>query len=176
MPYTDNKHRVKAHAILAFIESLGFTATDRIILENKIYTASFVEAHRRNVICHWDNPLYSDIYNMILRTVVSNLHPASPIKNHMLLERIGKGEWSLADIPSMNDIEIYPENWQTLIERQQIREQKLLEGDKAMATDRFKCSRCHKKECTYYEMQTRSADEPMTIFITCLNCGKRWRQ
>jgi transcription elongation factor S-II len=55
-------------------------------------------------------------------------------------------------------------------------EQKLLEGNKGSATDRFKCNRCGKRECTYYEMQTRSADEPMTIFVNCLNCGKRWRQ
>lgn len=28
----------------------------------------------------------------------------------------------------------------------------------------------------YYELQTRSADEPMTCFITCLDCGFKWKQ
>lgn len=39
----------------------------------------------------------------------------------------------------------------------------------------FVCRRCKSKKTTYYEMQTRSADEPMTIFVTCLNCENRWR-
>ena len=43
-------------------------------------------------------------------------------------------------------------------------------------TDQFKCGRCKSRKCIYYELQTRSADEGMTIFITCLNCGNRWRQ
>ncbi|UOH81862.1 transcription elongation factor S-II [Cryptococcus neoformans] len=30
-------------------------------------------------------------------------------------------------------------------------------------TDAFKCGRCHQRKCTYYQMQTRSADEPMTV-------------
>lgn len=30
-------------------------------------------------------------------------------------------------------------------------------------TDAFKCSRCQQRKCTYYQMQTRSADEPMTV-------------
>ena len=55
-------------------------------------------------------------------------------------------------------------------------EKRQLEGNKSMATDQFLCTRCFKRECTYYEMQTRSADEPMTIFINCLNCGQNWRQ
>ena len=39
----------------------------------------------------------------------------------------------------------------------------------------FKCGRCKSKKTTYYQMQTRSADEPMTTFVTCLECEKRWK-
>ena len=43
-------------------------------------------------------------------------------------------------------------------------------------TDRYKCRKCGSRKCSYYEVQTRSADEPMTQFITCLKCNTRWRQ
>lgn len=39
----------------------------------------------------------------------------------------------------------------------------------------FKCPKCKYKKTTYYSVQTRSADEPMTNFITCLNCSHRWK-
>ena len=56
------------------------------------------------------------------------------------------------------------------------REDIVLEVVKSVATDAFRCGRCCKRECTYYEMKTCSADKPMTQFIRCLNCGKQWRQ
>tara|TARA_X000001036_G_C20582166_1_gene767205 strand:+ start:258 stop:911 length:654 start_codon:yes stop_codon:yes gene_type:complete len=37
------------------------------------------------------------------------------------------------------------------------------------------CGKCGMRKTSSYEMQTRSADEPMTIFATCLCCGNRWR-
>lgn len=40
----------------------------------------------------------------------------------------------------------------------------------------LKCGRCKKSNCTYHEMQTRSADEPMTVFVMCNECGNRWKQ
>jgi len=43
------------------------------------------------------------------------------------------------------------------------------------SSDMFKCGKCKKSECTFYQKQTRSADEPMTVFITCKNCGHEWR-
>ena len=39
----------------------------------------------------------------------------------------------------------------------------------------YKCRKCGGDKTTQFEMQTRSADEPMTIFITCVECGNRWR-
>jgi transcription elongation factor S-II len=43
-------------------------------------------------------------------------------------------------------------------------------------TDLFTCGRCKKSRTTYKQLQTRSADEPMTSFIKCLECGHRWKQ
>ncbi|GMT16473.1 hypothetical protein PFISCL1PPCAC_7770, partial [Pristionchus fissidentatus] len=42
-------------------------------------------------------------------------------------------------------------------------------------SDMFKCGKCNKKNCTYTQLQTRSADEPMTTFVFCLECGNRWK-
>lgn len=39
----------------------------------------------------------------------------------------------------------------------------------------FKCGKCKSLKTTYYQMQTRSADEPMTTYVTCKNCGIRWK-
>jgi transcription elongation factor S-II len=39
----------------------------------------------------------------------------------------------------------------------------------------FKCHKCRSSKCTFYALQTRSSDEPMTLFVTCLNCGNNWK-
>ncbi|EDO05373.1 Transcription factor S-II (TFIIS) central domain family protein [Babesia bovis T2Bo] len=39
----------------------------------------------------------------------------------------------------------------------------------------FKCLKCHSMETVYYQLQTRSSDEPMTTFVTCLECNNRWK-
>lgn len=50
-----------------------------------------------------------------------------------------------------------------------------LGGPPKASTDKFKCGRCGKNQTTYYQMQTRSADEPMTTYVTCVNCDNRWK-
>lgn len=173
-----NKTSLRTNVIelLGFLTTIGFKKEDAQVLEESIYGATYVEAERRNVVKHWDNPLFINLYQTNVRTICAQLHPCSPIKNPRLIERIQLGDITLQQIPYMTPQEMFPENWKELADRQAIREQKILEGNKGMATDRYKCGRCGKRECSYYEMQTRSADEPMTIFISCLNCGKRWRQ
>ncbi|CAO3598657.1 unnamed protein product [Absidia cylindrospora] len=48
-------------------------------------------------------------------------------------------------------------------------------GTAQAETDMFVCGKCKKRKCTYFQMQTRSADEPMTTFVTCINCNNRWK-
>jgi transcription elongation factor S-II len=54
--------------------------------------------------------------------------------------------------------------------------------DKAMVaqeersiSSQLRCGKCGQKKVSYTQAQTRSADEPMTTFCTCMNCGNRWK-
>lgn len=35
---------------------------------------------------------------------------------------------------------------------------------------------CSGYEAAFYQVQIRSADEPMTTFLKCMTCGARWRE
>ncbi|KAL8118890.1 hypothetical protein AgCh_016400 [Apium graveolens] len=65
------------------------------------------------------------------------------------------------------------------LQNKQIKDKALFECERGKqpeaTTNSFKCGRCGKRKCTYYQLQTRSADEPMTTFVTCVNCNKRWK-
>jgi transcription elongation factor S-II len=45
----------------------------------------------------------------------------------------------------------------------------------AATTDQFQCGKCKQRKTTFFQLQTRSADEPMTTFVTCVVCNNRWK-
>lgn len=145
-------------------------------LERCVYNATIRQAIQRHVGRTWSHKPFGELYRMVAKTIAANFHPSSYVKNMELFERWRAGQTTFEDICGMDSYQMFEARWRDNFVAQQAQEKRQLEGNRAMATDRFTCTRCWKKECTYYEMQTRSADEPMTIFITCLNCGKHWRQ
>mmetsp|Transcript_13537 Transcript_13537/g.29114 ORF Transcript_13537/g.29114 Transcript_13537/m.29114 type:complete len:110 (-) Transcript_13537:1914-2243(-) len=46
---------------------------------------------------------------------------------------------------------------------------------KDVPTTEAACSNCGHREAYFQQLQTRSADEPMTIFYKCAKCGEQWR-
>jgi DNA-directed RNA polymerase subunit M/transcription elongation factor TFIIS len=145
-------------------------------LESSIYKYCIHNAKKKNIVPDWQNEQFLNFYIRKIRHISINLHPNTYIENKNLYQRYRAGECSLDEIISLTETELFPERNRELAEKMFQREQRLLEGNRAAATDQFRCPRCSKRECTYYELQTRSADEPMTIFIQCVNCGKRWTQ
>jgi DNA-directed RNA polymerase subunit M/transcription elongation factor TFIIS len=166
-------------SVVAAIKTLlkdSLTESQHLELEHYIYNHSLEVSKKKHIHLSWNQPLFVQIYLSIARSVVGNLHPTSYIQNKTLFNRFKSGEITLEEITTFHFNDLYPELWKDLSVRQFEREKRLLEGNKSMATDQFFCKRCKKRECTYYELQTRSADEPMTLFIQCVNCGKQWRQ
>ena len=147
-----------------------------IEFEKNIFNTALETASRVKTRKVWTNMCFRDIYLSISRRVVGNLNPNTYVANKSLLTRVKAGEITLEKITRQNYYELCPEIWQQMVDQQAKREKVQLEGDFSRATDRWLCMGCKQRKCTYYELQTRSADEPMTIFIHCLNCGKRWTQ
>jgi len=68
-----------------------------------------------------------------------------------------------------------PERWTEIVQTTTEKE-KATYSKKQTASINLFCQRCQRKtRCDSYQMQTRSADEPMTTFVTCLECDKRWK-
>ena len=82
-------------------------------------------------------------------------------------------------LPNKTPAELFPAGPNAQTYKQKLEKEISAELKKAQLDESkrglFTCSKCKSKKTTYYEMQTRSADEPMTAFVSCLNCGKRWK-
>lgn len=125
----------------------------------------------------WSNRTFWNMYRSRAITLYENLRgDDSYVKNNQnLIEKIKSKEISLQAVAEMNAMELCPSRWKDVIERIIEKEKKLYKGDQAASMFMW-CSSCKKlSKCDYYQLQTRSADEPMTTFVTCLECDKRWK-
>ncbi|KAK6874301.1 Transcription elongation factor S-II [Candida tropicalis] len=115
-----------------------------------------------------------DTYRNKLRSFTMNLRNK---KNPELRERILTKQITAAAFIKMTPKEMAPEALKLEIEK--LHKQNLFDAqgatEKRAVTDRFTCGKCKHKKVSYYQMQTRSADEPLTTFCTCENCGNRWK-
>ena len=109
-------------------------------------------------------------------SLFDNINPKSYIKNKNLLRKIKKNEIDLENIASYTPQQLFPEHWNNLIDKKNKEHEIMYSKTLYPSTDQFTCYKCKKNECTYYQLQVRSADEPMTTFITCLNCNFKWKQ
>jgi transcription elongation factor S-II len=138
-------------------------------LEKGVYNYAIKEANNRKIIKKWENPYFAQLYIDRLRTIYVNL------KNTELLAQIKNGEIPPQQLAFMTHQEMNPNHWRTMIELKIKRDANKYTNNIQASTDMFTCKKCRSKRCTYYELQTRSADEPATIFVTCLDCGKNWK-
>jgi transcription elongation factor S-II len=113
-------------------------------------------------------------YRAKIRTLFLNLKDKG---NPALRNEIVLGQMTADRVVRLTKEEMASESMKAMNER--IQEQNLFNskgvGEVQAETDSFKCGRCGQRKCVYFQMQTRSADEPMTTFVTCTVCGLRWK-
>ena len=151
----------------AFLRKYELTEKQSTNLEIGAYNFALKEADNRKIIKKWENRNFCQIYLDRLRSLYRNLPELAP--------RIRAGEYEPQQVAFMSHFEMNPSCWQALIQQKMKRDAQTATTMQA-STDMFMCRACKSRKYVYYELQTRSADEPSTIFITCLDCGKNWKQ
>lgn len=131
---------------------------------------------KNNIIKNWDNNKFKKIYINKCISVISNLDPKQYLKNKYLLKLLQNKKINPHEIPYMKNEDIYPDKWNNIKNILEKKVEGLKHNKNISITDQFKCGKCKKRECSYYELQVRSADESATLFITCLNCNAKWKQ
>ena len=144
-------------------------------LEKSIFNGTIEKATEENIVKKWNNHAFVMLYLNKLRGVHFNLKQNSHVKNTDFLDKINAGEVDVRKVGYMTHQDMHPEIWKKLIQDKIARNKNFENVDMSSATSEFKCYKCKKRKCVYYQLQTRGADEPMTCFVTCVVCGNNWR-
>lgn len=130
-------------------------------IEHAILNRCIRDAQKWFIDIDWDTIAFRELY----RSRAMGLYQVRKLAQTMTAD----------EFVNTSEMDRHPERWGELL-KQVAERDKALHSKKRTANTQMFCGGCKKKtNCDYYQMQTRSADEPMTTFVTCLECDKRWK-
>lgn len=130
-------------------------------VEEAILRRCIRDAQKWYIDIDWDNASFLEMY----RSRAVWLYPYRHLVDTM----------TPTEFAESNAVDVAPDRWQKLIEEATAREIAMYSKTKTASIHMY-CRKCKRKtKCDYYQLQTRSADEPMTTFVTCLECDARWK-
>ncbi|KAJ7633876.1 transcription factor S-II, central domain-containing protein [Mycena polygramma] len=113
-------------------------------------------------------------YRQRLRSLLVNLKDE---KNPSLRKAVGSGDIPVDEFVKMSNREMASEEQKKAYDA--INEDDLFHllgaEEQEAETSAFTCPKCNARKSRYRQLQTRSADEPMTTYVHCVNCKHRFK-
>ncbi len=143
-------------------------------IEKSIFNWTVKRIKFRSMVPAWENVEFKETYKRKSMSILFNLKEPKTC----LVERIKSGTVKTKDIAYLDPDQLWPDGpWALLKHELYIKDMKKesAKQDLENLQGMFRCGKCKTYKTTFYQMQTRSADEPMTTFVTCLNCDNKWK-
>ena len=142
------------------LSTLFLSEKNVLNIEKSIFNNALSYATKHDIEKTWENKIFQHIYKQKYVSIMLDLQN----KENNLVEKIKFKQILSKDIASLSPQDIYPDNWKHI----EFVDDNVEDGI-------FQCKKCKSRKTTYYSLQTRSSDEPMTNFITCIECKNRWK-
>lgn len=151
---------------------LSVKNTDILIinLEKGVFNTTIKDCKQNSHTLSWSSKYFQKKYSTVARRILANMSyttNAEQFKNRLL-----SGDIKPHEAAEYTREELNPDVWGRLKAESLA---KLIVKKEVAEDGMFKCNRCKSMKTVYYQMQTRSADEPMTTYVTCTNCEARWK-
>jgi len=169
-----NDHKMRPFVEAKISEILNVPVEDPrcVNIEKAIFNWTIDSANKISQTPSWENPRVRSIYKQKYLSIKFNLE-----KSEQLREKILNGSVKAMNIVNLSPVGLWPDGpWDKAqqeriilnLKKEHINSDEKVEGF-------FTCGKCKGKNTSYYQLQTRSADEPMTTFVTCFTCDIRWK-
>jgi len=133
-------------------------------VEIGVYNYSVRFAKERNIVKKWTNKLFVEIYLSKVKMLLANM-------THSLIHSTPNPHL----VAFMTHQELNPAKWKSLMDKHDKMKEHLFTDSTTANTNDITCFKCKQTNCSYYQLQTRSADESMTTYVMCLDCGNKWK-
>lgn len=147
---------------------------DIINAERSIFKYAAGKATEKNEPLSPESSAFIHAYRSKYLSIDYNLKHSPTLKSKVLA-----GEISTKEIAFLTHVEMWPGGPCDVAIQKRKTKELIIENNKGNIDEDFEgeftCGKCRSKKTTYYQMQTRSADEPLTTFVTCLKCSNRWK-
>lgn len=187
------EHALRDYARGHFEAALGAGPASRNV-ERSVYNWAVQTTRNSGEGSSWENRLFRMRYKQKVLSLINELS-RDPIVSMTMDVRDGRVTVSLREVPQLvhrlrrKELEtknlarysadvLWPNGPMAKTNLKLKNRDMAIEATKALDEDyegMFTCRRCKSKKTTFYLLQTRSADEPMTAYITCIGCGNKWK-
>lgn len=137
-------------------------------IELSIFEYSLIYCQNHQFGVEFIKAVYEDKYN----NIISNINLTPGINNKTFKNLILTKQINPSYVAFLSPAQIHPDKWQYFIKKKEYIEQR---ENNISYSDAYKCYKCGESKAKISQAQTRSADEPMTTFVTCLVCHNTFK-
>ena len=139
-----------------------------IQIELSIFEYALIYCQNNKYDKYYIKPVYDDKFYFI----TSNIEDVPGIDNKVFKKNLIEQKLNPSYVGFLSPAQIHPAKWEYLIKKKEYIEK--TENNIAYS-DAYKCYKCGESKCKITQVQTRSADEPMTTFVVCLVCHNTFK-